>query len=110
MAIKIYITKTLGAGIGDKGVLGNQMKTVFSSVMVPTKLSQVLIDMLFGYMVSTTDCIGPELMVRQYTTETYVKKVADKYFATKSKLMLLLNNRMVLCVSLTNTFIIHGLQ
>lgn len=87
MAIKVYITKTLGAGIGDKGVLGNQMKTVFSSVMTGvnrTKSGEDL-DMLFGYMsINNRIVLSPELMG---TTNTLLKlmstKVADKYFSTK---------------------------
>ena len=33
IAIKIYITSRVGAGVGDKGVFANQMKTVFGDVM-----------------------------------------------------------------------------
>ena len=87
MAIKVYITKTLGAGIGDKGVLGNQMKTVFSSVMTGTNQTKsgTDLDMLFGYMsINNRIVLSPELMG---TTNTLLKlmskRVADKYFSTK---------------------------
>jgi len=33
LAIKIYITAEVPAGVGDKGVFGNQMKTVFGTVL-----------------------------------------------------------------------------
>lgn len=48
--IKVYITKTLGAGVGEKGVLGNQLKTIISRVMTgrnETESGEPL-DMLFG--------------------------------------------------------------
>jgi hypothetical protein len=33
LVIKFYLTNSIGAGVGDKGVFANQMKTVFSKVM-----------------------------------------------------------------------------
>lgn len=33
VAIRFYITSNVGAGVGDKGVFANQMKTVFGSVV-----------------------------------------------------------------------------
>jgi len=33
LAIKVYITSDVSAGVGDKGVFGNQMKTVFGNVI-----------------------------------------------------------------------------
>lgn len=33
LVIKFYMTNSIGAGVGDKGVFANQMKTVFSRVM-----------------------------------------------------------------------------
>lgn len=33
VAIRFYITSDVGAGVGDKGVFGNQLKTVFGDVM-----------------------------------------------------------------------------
>lgn len=33
LALKIYITSNVPAGVGDKGVFGNQLKTVFGKVM-----------------------------------------------------------------------------
>jgi hypothetical protein len=51
MAIQIYITTDVGAGVGDKGVFANQLKTVFGKVMerdLKTE-SGVIIDCVFGY-------------------------------------------------------------
>ena len=50
MAIRIYITGDVPAGIGDKGVFCNQLKTVFGEVFpgeVHTE-SNVVIDAIFG--------------------------------------------------------------
>ena len=51
VAIQIYITADVGAGVGDKGVFANQMKTVFGKVMeneLKTE-SGTVIDCVFGY-------------------------------------------------------------
>lgn len=50
MAIRFYITSDVIAGVGDKGVFANQMKTVFSEVMnyeVKTESGEI-IDAIFG--------------------------------------------------------------
>ena len=49
-AIRIYITSDVNAGVGDKGVFGNQLKTVFSEVMnyhVRTESGEE-VDAIFG--------------------------------------------------------------
>lgn len=49
-AIKVYISTNVAAGVGDKGVIGHQMKSVFGRVFdgnVETK-SGVPIDVIFG--------------------------------------------------------------
>jgi hypothetical protein len=49
-AIRFYITSEVPAGVGDKGVFCNQMKTVFSEVL-PQEMrteSGVIIDAVFG--------------------------------------------------------------
>lgn len=65
LAIKIYITTDVPAGVGDKGVFGNQMKTVFGKVMEHpvTTESGKEIDAIFGQK-SIFDRIvtSPELM------------------------------------------------
>lgn len=51
VAIQIYITADVGAGVGDKGVFANQMKTVFGKVMereLKTETGTV-VDCVFGY-------------------------------------------------------------
>jgi hypothetical protein len=51
IAIKIYITSDVAAGVGDKGVFGNQLKTCFGEVMespMTTEDGQI-IDAVFGY-------------------------------------------------------------
>lgn len=50
MAIRIYITGDVHAGIGDKGVFANQMKTVFGEVMqgTVTTRSGKVVDAIFG--------------------------------------------------------------
>lgn len=51
MAIKVYITHEVGAGIGDKAVFGNQMKTVFGHVLegVHETESGIELDAIFGF-------------------------------------------------------------
>ena len=48
--IRVYMTTKLGAGEGDKGVVANQLKTVFSHVMSPTNrtIDNEPLDMIFG--------------------------------------------------------------
>lgn len=51
LTIQIYITADVSAGVGDKGVFANQMKTVFGKVMeneLKTE-SGTVIDCVFGY-------------------------------------------------------------
>jgi hypothetical protein len=89
MAIKVYITKNLGAGVGDKGVLGNQMKTVFSNVMTGENRTEsgVELDVMFSYLsISNRIILSPEVMG---TTNTLLrimsKKVAERYFSKKGQ-------------------------
>lgn len=51
VAVKIYITSNVGAGVGDKGVFGNQLKTCFGEVMEQPMTSEdgQEIDAIFGY-------------------------------------------------------------
>lgn len=89
VAIQIYITGPMGAQVGDKGVFGNQMKTVFSHVMsgINETESGVQVDALFSYLsINNRIVLSPEIIG---TTNTLLKvmskRVADKYFQAKSK-------------------------
>jgi hypothetical protein len=86
-AIRVYITGNVGAGIGDKGVFGNQMKTIFSNVMsgVNETESGEALDAMFGYIsFSKRIVLSPEVMG---TTNTLLRvmsqKVAERYFSKK---------------------------
>lgn len=50
MVINVYIDHDIPCGVGDKGVVGNQMKTVFSRVMKGTNQTQsgLDLDLIFG--------------------------------------------------------------
>lgn len=50
MAIDIYITGDVHAGVGDKGVFANQMKTVFGEVMQGENRTRSgkVVDAIFG--------------------------------------------------------------
>lgn len=77
-AIKIYITADVPAGTGDKGVFGNQLKTVFGEIMEHDLLTEdgTKVDAVFGAtsvaarIVSSPDIIG--------TTTTLLKVIAKK--------------------------------
>jgi hypothetical protein len=77
-AIKIYITAEVSAGVGDKGVFGNQLKTVFGEIMEHDLLTEsgTKVDALFGAVsiqariVSSPDIIG--------TTTTLLEVIAKK--------------------------------
>lgn len=84
MAIKIYITGDTPAGIGDKGVLANQMKTIFSHVMSGVNKTEGGddLDVLFSYLsISNRIVMSPEIIG---TTNTLLKimskRIADRYF------------------------------
>lgn len=79
-----YINEELGAGVGDKGVFGNQMKSVFSNVLSGTNETEsgVEIDALFSYLsIANRIVLSPEIMG---TTNTLLKKmshiVAQTYY------------------------------
>lgn len=67
--IQITITKALGSGVGDKWVMGNQMKSIISEVVeTPMKTeSGIPIDMIFGYK-SVADRIVRNVEVQGTTT------------------------------------------
>lgn len=80
-AIRIYITSDIPAGIGDKGVFANQMKTVFSEVLEePYKTEDgVEVDAIFGQK-SIADRIvhSPETIG---TTVSLLDFIADEMIA-----------------------------
>jgi hypothetical protein len=79
-AIKIYITADVPAGVGDKGVFGNQLKTVFGEIMEHDLLTEsgTKVDAIFGAksvadrIVSSPDIIG--------TTTTLLGIIGKKAF------------------------------
>lgn len=83
LVVKVYITHEEPAGIGDKGVFGNQMKTIFARVMSgvnETKSGEPL-DAIFGYQsISNRIVLSPEIAG---TTNTLLRvlsrKVAEVY-------------------------------
>ena len=76
--IKIYVTVSNSAGVGDKGVFSNQLKSVFGQVMETPMYTEdnEKIDAVFGSksiaarIVLSSDIIG--------TTTTILKKIAAK--------------------------------
>ena len=83
--IRIHINETVGVGVGDKFVFGNQLKTIVGRVMAgrnETK-SGIPLDAIFGYMsISNRIVASPEIIG---TTNTLLKliskRVAAQYFA-----------------------------
>lgn len=81
LAIQIYITATVAAGTGDKGVFANQLKTVFCDVYEQPIVTEsgVTIDGIFGQksiddrIVNSPDIIG--------TTNTLLKVIGAKAVA-----------------------------
>lgn len=76
--IKVYITGEMSAGVGDKGVFGNQMKTIFGRVMSGTNETEsgIPIDAIFGYTsISDRIVLSPELMG---TTTTLLKLMSQR--------------------------------
>ncbi len=85
--IRLYITTDVPAGVGDKGVFGNQLKTIFGRVMVGRNVTEDgrELDAFFPYSsVSNRIVSSPELMG---TTNSLLKvisrKAADIYFGSK---------------------------
>lgn len=65
LAIRIYIDHDVSASVGDKGVFGNQMKTVFSRVMTGTNTTESgdPIDAIFGNTsIEDRMVLSPKLM------------------------------------------------
>lgn len=78
MAIRIYITGDAPAGIGDKGVFCNQLKTVFGKVQ-PFEIrteSGIIIDGIFGQKSIYDRIVTSPFVIG--TTTTLLKVVAKK--------------------------------
>lgn len=77
--IRITITADVGASSGDKGVFGNQLKTIFSRVMVGTNETEDgdPIDAVFSYNgVNARIVLSPELMGTANTVLSVLSKQA----------------------------------
>lgn len=83
LVVNIYITSDVPAGVGDKGVFGNQMKTIFGRVMtgINETESGVPIDAIFGYQsISNRIVQSPEIMGTTNTLLRIIgKHVANIY-------------------------------
>jgi hypothetical protein len=78
--IRFYITSDIQAGIGDKGVFANQMKTVFGKVMHHDMRTESgdLVDAVFGQKsIADRIVLSPELIG---TTNTLLKVIGRKAF------------------------------
>jgi hypothetical protein len=85
IAVKIYITSNVGAGIGDKGVFANQMKTVFSEIIEEDMVTEdgQLIDAVFG-----AESIAARIVNSPYvigTTNTLLQVLAKQAVAAYKK-------------------------
>lgn len=79
--IKVYITEEVPAGVGDKGVFGLQLKTIFGRIMsgVNETESGTLVDAIFGYLsISNRIVRSPELMG---TTNTLLRLITKRAVA-----------------------------
>jgi hypothetical protein len=79
--IRIYLTSINGAGVGDKGVFANQMKTTFGEVMAypVTTESGTVIDAIFSYRSLTARVVTSPLIIG--STATLLKLISRKAVA-----------------------------
>lgn len=84
VAIRFYITGTLKAGVGDKGVIANQMKTVHSNVLTGVNKTESgrEIDGKFAYMsFMARATLSPEVIGTTISLlEVFSKEASDAYF------------------------------
>ncbi|MBN22758.1 MAG: hypothetical protein CL678_15845 [Bdellovibrionaceae bacterium] len=71
--IKVYITASVPAGVGDKGVFGNQMKTVIGRVMTGINRTESGVDLgaIFGWNSVTARIVESPVIIG--TTNTVLK-------------------------------------
>lgn len=84
--IRVYITMDVPAGVGDKGVFANQMKTVFGTVMtgVNRTASGEPIDAKFGYKsISDRIVASPEYIGTTNTLLSVISKRAAAIYKGK---------------------------
>lgn len=85
MAIRIYITGDVAAGVGDKGVFCNQMKTVFGEILSGEVKSESgkVIDAVFGQKsVADRIVLSPEIIGTTATLLDVIGKKAVKAYRT----------------------------
>lgn len=83
VAIRIYITGEVAAGVGDKGVFANQMKTVFGEIMSGevTSESGKVIDAIFGQKsIADRIVLSPEVIGTTATLLDVIGKKALKAY------------------------------
>lgn len=81
MCIRIYITTSVGAGVGDKGVFCNQMKTVFSEVLENDYITEngQKIDAIFSVKSINARVVTSPFMIG--TSNTLLKLAASRAVA-----------------------------
>ena len=77
IAIKIYITHSIGAGIGDKSVFSNQLKSVIGDVMPHALRSEDnrVIDAQFGAKSLEARIVNSPFIIG--TTASLLKRIAE---------------------------------
>lgn len=83
VVIQIYITGEVAAGVGDKGVFCNQMKTVFGEILEGdiTSESGVVIDAIFGQKsIADRIVLSPEIIGTTATLLDVIGKKAVKAY------------------------------
>ena len=85
LAIRFYITSQVSAGVGDKGVFGNQMKTVFGEVLDEPIITEhgEEVDAVFGAKsVDDRIVLSPHIIG---TTTTLLRLIGEKAYALYKK-------------------------
>lgn len=85
MAIRFYITSQVSAGVGDKGVFGNQMKTVFGEVMTDPVITEdgEECDAVFGAVsVDARIVLSPHVIG---TTTTLLRLIGEEAYRRYKK-------------------------
>lgn len=81
LVIRIYITSDVGTGSGDKGVFGNQLKTIFRRVFTGRHETEsgTPIDAIFGYTSINARIVDSPLIMG--TTNTLLKVLSQQMYA-----------------------------
>lgn len=88
LALKIYITSEVGAGVGDKGVFANQLKTCFGEVLeqeLKTESGEI-VDAIFGYKSIEARIVESPAVIGTTSTLLGVigKRASEIYRGTRS--------------------------